>query len=186
LDYGSPFELLIATILSAQCTDKRVNLITPALFARAPSPEKMLGLGPRGLAEAIKTCGLYQSKSKNILAACKILLEEFGGQVPRKMEDLIRLPGVGRKTANVVLSNAFAVPAIAVDTHVFRVSQRLGLAKGKTPHQIELQLMKAIPKRNWGEAHHLLIHHGRNLCRARNPLCERCPLQKQCLYYLQV
>ena len=186
LDHETPFELLIATILSAQCTDKRVNLITPALFARAATPEKILKLGETRLREAIKTCGLYQSKAKNILATCRILLEEFGGNIPRSLEALTRLPGVGRKTANVVLSNAFQVPAIAVDTHVFRVSQRLGLAKGKTPHQIETQLMAAIPKRSWGEAHHLLIHHGRHLCRARNPLCEACPLKRQCLYYARV
>ncbi len=183
LEYESPFQLLIATILSAQCTDKRVNLITPGLFKRAPNPEKMLGLGEKGLAKAIQSCGLYQSKAKNILGTCRILTERYQGEVPRSLETLTELPGVGRKTANVVLSNAFAVPAIAVDTHVFRVAQRLGLAKGKNPEQIERRLMEVLPRRDWGEAHHLLIHHGRQLCRARNPRCERCPLTRQCTYF---
>jgi len=185
LHHSNPFELLIATMLSAQCTDKRVNLVTPALFEKADTPEKMLKLGPKNLRNLIQTCGLYQAKAKNILATSRILIEEFSSEVPRKLEDLVRLPGVGRKTANVVLANAFAVPAIAVDTHLFRVSQRLGLAKGKTPEQVERQLMEVLPRKDWSEAHHLLIHHGRNLCRARNPLCGECPLKAQCLYYQQ-
>ena len=183
LEHSSPFELLIATILSAQCTDKRVNMITPALFAAANKPDKMLKLGEKKLSNLIKTCGLYQAKTRNILAACRMLVENYEGEVPRELEELIKLPGVGRKTANVVISNAFDTPAIAVDTHVFRVSQRLGLAKAKTPEQIERQLMQVLPKKDWSEAHHLLIHHGRNLCKARNPLCERCPLQGECLYF---
>lgn len=185
LEHSSPFELLIATILSAQCTDKRVNLVTPALFKQANTPEAILKLGEKNLAKAIQTCGLYQAKTKNILATCKKLLEDFDGKVPPDLTSLTRLPGVGRKTANVVLSNAFNIPAIAVDTHVFRVSQRLGLAKGKSPEQIETQLMKLLPRPIWGEAHHLLIHHGRQLCRARNPLCGQCPLSKECLYFVQ-
>lgn len=185
LDYESPFELLIATILSAQCTDKRVNLVTPELFKKANTPEAILKMGERGLARAIQTCGLYQAKAKNIIATCQKLLKEFNGEVPKNLEALISLPGVGRKTANVVLSNAFGVSAIAVDTHVFRVAQRLGLAKGKNPNQIENQLMKLLPRPVWGETHHLLIHHGRALCRARNPLCASCPLQKNCLYFEQ-
>jgi endonuclease III len=185
LEYGSPFELLIATILSAQCTDKRVNMITPALFRQARTPAGILKMGEKKLAQSIQSCGLYQAKAKNILATCKMLLEKFGGKIPEDLESLTQLPGVGRKTANVVLSNAFAVPAIAVDTHVFRVSQRLGLAKGKTPRLIEEQLMKAIPRRHWSEAHHLLIYHGRNLCRARNPLCGKCPLARSCKYYVK-
>lgn len=173
----------MATILSAQCTDKRVNEITPELFKQAPDPQGMLALGPKKLERLIQTCGLYQAKAKNIRGACRALLHQHGGQVPKRIEELIQLPGVGRKTANVVLANAFGVPAFAVDTHVFRVSQRLGLAKGKTPEQVERQLMEIIPKGKWIESHHLLIHHGRHLCRARNPLCESCPLQKQCLYF---
>ncbi|MCC7344828.1 MAG: endonuclease III [Deltaproteobacteria bacterium] len=183
LDYGSPFELLIATILSAQCTDKRVNLVTPALFRRANRPEEILQLGEKGLVSFIKTCGLYQAKAKNILATCKQLVREHGGRVPASLEALTRLPGVGRKTANVVLSNAFDTPAIAVDTHVFRVSRRLGLAHGKNPHQVELELQRAIPQKDWSEAHHLLIAHGRGLCSARSPQCEACPLKTTCLYF---
>ncbi len=183
LDYDSPFELLVATILSAQCTDKRVNVVTPELFRQANTPEKILKMGEKSLAKVIQSCGFYQTKAKNIIATSRKLLEEHREKVPRDLESLTQCPGVGRKTANVVLSNAFAIPAIAVDTHVFRVAQRLGLAKGKTPHQIEVQLMKALPKRDWGEAHHLFIHHGRNLCRARNPLCGECPLTSECLYY---
>lgn len=181
--HANPFELLIATILSAQCTDKRVNMITPALFAKANTPEKILRLGEKKLSELIKTCGLYQAKTRNILAACRLLVDDYGGEVPDKLEELVKLPGVGRKTANVVISNAFDTPAIAVDTHVFRVSQRLGLAKAKSPEQVERQLMEVIPKTDWSEAHHLLIHHGRNLCRARHPLCERCPLQTECWFF---
>lgn len=181
--HSNPFQLLIATILSAQCTDKRVNMITPALFQAAPTPEKMAGLGLRKLESMIKTCGLYQSKAKNILATSQIILKEYDGEVPGDMTALTRLPGVGRKTANVVLANAFGVPALAVDTHVFRVSQRLGLAQGKTPEQIENQLMEVLPRKDWIEAHHLLIHHGRNFCRARNPRCEECPLTRQCPYF---
>ncbi|MCP5468748.1 MAG: endonuclease III [Deltaproteobacteria bacterium] len=183
LEHRNPFELLIATILSAQCTDKRVNMVTPALFQAAPTPAAMLQLGEKGLKKYIQTCGLYQSKAKNILATCQILEEQYAGRVPQKLEELVQLPGVGRKTANVVLSNAFDIPAIAVDTHVFRVSQRLGLAKASTPEKVEQQLMQVLPKRRWSEAHHLFIHHGRALCSARNPKCEICPLQKLCLYY---
>ncbi|HKY63875.1 MAG TPA: endonuclease III, partial [bacterium] len=181
-----PFELLIATILSAQCTDKRVNLVTPALFAVADSPEKILKLGEKGLTSYIKTCGLYKAKAKNILQACQILVEKHGGKVPEDFAALTQLPGVGRKTANVVVSNAFAVPAIAVDTHVFRVTRRLGLATGKNPHQVELELQKAIPRPEWSEAHHLFIAHGRGLCAARNPHCEVCPLTRLCLYYAEI
>lgn len=186
LDYRTPFELLIATILSAQCTDKRVNLITPALFAVADSPEKILKLGEKGLTSYIKTCGLYKTKARNILNACQTLVEKHGGKVPEDFDALTELGGVGRKTANVVVSNAFGVPAIAVDTHVFRVSRRLGLAKGKNPTQVELELQKAIPRSEWSEAHHLFIAHGRGLCAARNPRCEACPLTRVCLYYAEL
>jgi len=181
--HKNPFQLLVATILSAQCTDKRVNMITPELFKKAGTPMKMAGLRLKELEGLIKTCGLYQSKAKNLMTTARILVEEHGSKVPNNMEALTKLAGVGRKTANVVLSNAFGVPAIAVDTHVFRVAQRLGLAKAKTPEQVERQLMAALPKKAWTEAHHMLILHGRNLCRARNPLCGPCPLKPNCPYY---
>lgn len=180
LNYGTPYELLVATILSAQCTDVRVNIITGELFKEYSTPEKMLELTEEELGEKIKSCGLYKNKSKNIIAATKMLAAEFGGIVPDTMEELLRLPGVGRKTANVVLANAFGKPAIAVDTHVFRVSNRLGIAKGKTPDEVEKGLMKAVPEEMWGHAHHLLIAHGRNLCAARKPRCGECPLAPFC------
>lgn len=183
LHHQNPFQLLIATILSAQCTDKRVNLITPPLFKKAPSPEKMLALGLPGLEKAIKTCGLYQSKAKNILGTCRGLLEKHRGRVPSDLKALTELPGVGRKTANVVLANAFGVPALPVDTHVFRVAQRLGLAEAKTPEKLEKKLREVFPKKDWIDAHHLLIHHGRNLCRARNPRCDICPLKVYCPFF---
>lgn len=186
LHHKNNFELLVATILSAQCTDKRVNMITPALFKAAPNPEKMLALGQGKLQEAIRSCGFYQAKAKNILGACRGLLENHGGKVPKDLKALIALPGVGRKTAGVVLANAFGVPALPVDTHVFRVAQRLGLAKAKTPDQLEAKLTQVIPQKDWIDAHHLLIHHGRNLCRARNPLCGPCPLKTSCLYYREM
>lgn len=180
LNYGTPYELLVATILSAQCTDVRVNIITGELFKEYNTPEKMLELTEEELGEKIKSCGLYKNKSKNIIAATKMLMSEFGGRVPDTRSELLRLPGVGRKTANVVLANAFGKPAIAVDTHVFRVSNRLGIAKGKTPDEVEKGLMKAVPEEMWGHAHHLLIAHGRNLCAARKPKCGECPLAPFC------
>jgi len=183
LDFGSPYELLVATILSAQCTDVRVNIITKELFKKHNTPEKMLRLTEEELEEMIKSCGLYKNKSRNILAASSMLAAEYKCEVPENMEELLRLPGVGRKTANVVLSNAFGVPAIAVDTHVFRVSNRLGISKGKTPDEVERGLMKVIPKDTWGLAHHLLIIHGRRRCAARNPKCGECPLTGLCEYY---
>lgn len=183
LDFSSPFELLIATILSAQCTDVRVNIVTAELFKAYNTPEKMLTLTEPKLKEKIKTCGLANTKAKNILATCHQLLADFGGEVPSTMAELTKLPGVGRKTANVVMSNAFDLPAIAVDTHVFRVSRRLGLAKGKNVNQVEESLMKNIPKALWSRAHHWLIWHGRRLCTARNPKCEICPLHSDCQEY---
>ena len=182
LNYETPYELLVATILSAQCTDVRVNIITAELFKEYNTPYKMIELTEEELGEKIKSCGLYRNKSKNIIAATAMLTSEFNGEVPGKMEELLKLPGVGRKTANVVLANAFDVPAIAVDTHVFRVSNRLGIAKGKTPYEVEQGLMKAVPRAMWGYAHHLLIAHGRNLCAARKPKCEECPLATYCLF----
>ncbi len=180
LEYSSPFELLVAVVLSAQCTDTRVNIITARLFPAYNTPAKMLALGEDGLAELIRDCGLYRGKARNLIAACAMLLQEYGGEVPGSFEDLTRLPGVGRKTANVLLSQLFAVPAIAVDTHVFRVANRLGLARGKTPEQVEEGLMKVVPRRDWGDAHHWLIWHGRKVCKARRPGCEECPLKELC------
>ena len=180
LNYNSPFELLIAVILSAQCTDVRVNVITARIFPQYNSAAKMLSLSLTELEEIIRDCGLFHSKAKNILAACRIIEEEFGGEVPDTFDKLITLPGVGRKTANVMLSVCFGVPALAVDTHVFRVSNRTKLAKGNTPVEVEEGLMKVIPREAWGNAHHWLIWHGRKVCRARNPLCTNCVVRDLC------
>lgn len=180
LDFKSPFELLIATILSAQCTDKRVNIITEDLFKEYNTPDKIASLSEEEFGKMIKSCGLYRTKSKNIINTCKTLIRDYHGQVPNKMEDLLKLNGVGRKTANVVLSNAFGVPAIAVDTHVFRVSNRLGIAKGNSPLIVEKELNKVIPYEKLGDFHHYLIWHGRNVCHARKPECEICRLAPYC------
>ena len=180
LEYSSPFELLIAVILSAQCTDKRVNIITARLFGEYNTPNQIWDMGQEKLEQYIRDCGLFHSKARNIMATCDILCREYDGQVPGNFVELIKLPGVGRKTANVVLSQLFNIPAIAVDTHVFRVANRLGLAKGETPLAVEEGLMKAIPKKNWSDAHHWLIWHGRNVCKARKPLCGSCPLSALC------
>ena len=186
LEHSSTFELLIATILSAQCTDVRVNKITRELFKDYNTPEDFIQLTEEELGEKIRSCGFYKVKSKNILATSRKIIEEFNGQVPDTMEELITLPGVGRKTANVVLSNAFGVPAIAVDTHVFRVSNRIGLANSKNVLDTEKDLMDNIDKNMWSKAHHLLIFHGRRVCKARSPLCNECPLTNYCLYYKEV
>ncbi len=183
LDFTNPFELLIATILSAQCTDVQVNKTTAVLFKKYKSPEDFIKLTEDELGRLIHSCGFYNTKSRNILATCKILLDEYNGQVPDSIEELTTLPGVGRKTANVVVSNAFGQPAIAVDTHVFRVSNRIGLAKSDNVIDTEKNLMGIINKEIWSKAHHLLIFHGRRTCKARKPLCEECPLTKYCLYY---
>lgn len=182
LEHDNAFELLIATMLSAQCTDVRVNIITRRLFAKYKRPEDYLALTQEQLEDEIRDCGLFRNKAKNIREMCKQLLDHHGGEVPAGMDALTALPGVGRKTANVVLSNAFGVPAIAVDTHVFRVSHRLGLAgdDAKTPEQVEEQLMRRIPRELWSQAHHWLIHHGRNLCDARTPQCAACDLAAVC------
>lgn len=183
LNYKTPFELLIATILSAQCTDKRVNKITEKLFLNYNKPRDFASLRVEELGEMIKSCGFYHNKSKNIIETSKILLKKYNGQVPDEREKLEQLPGVGRKTASVVLSNAFGQDAIAVDTHVFRVSNRIGLAHGKDVEKTEKQLMENIPKGKWSQAHHWLIYHGRNICKARRPLCEDCPIQHLCEFY---
>jgi len=167
-------------ILSAQCTDVRVNLVTPALFGAYPTIERMAAATPARIEPYIRTCGLYKAKAKNIVQACRLILERHGGRVPTSMADLLALPGVGRKTANVVLSVAFAQDAIAVDTHVFRVANRLGLVRAKTPRDAERQLMKVVPRRDWSAAHHWLIHHGRQICHARKPECVVCPVVDLC------
>lgn len=180
LNYSSTFELLIAVILSAQCTDVRVNITTTRLFPEYNTAAKMLALGEERLTELIRDCGLFRGKAKNIIATCGLLCANYDGNVPGDFDELVKFPGVGRKTANVVLSQAFAVPAIAVYTHVFRVANRLGLAVGDTPLAVEEGLMKAIPRADWGTAHHWLIWHGRKVCKARQPLCGECALGELC------
>ena len=183
LHYGKDYELMIAVRLSAQCTDKQVNKCTPALFHDHPNAASMAEMTPDELSVYIKPCGFFNTKAKNIIAACKELAEKYGGEVPADRDALEALPGVGRKTANVVLSNAFGVPAIAVDTHVFRVSNRLGLAEAKTVEQTEIQLMQHIPMDSWSIAHHYLIFHGRRICSAKKPNCECCTLRELCKTY---
>ena len=183
LDFNTPFELLIATILSAQCTDVRVNKVTAVLFKEHNTPKTILDLGVDGLSKYIKSCGLYKTKSKNIINTCNILYRDYDSIVPDNIEELIKLPGVGRKTANVVVSNAFDTPAIAVDTHVFRVTNRIGIVNEKDVLSTEIALMKEIPKERWSKSHHLFIWHGRNLCKARNPKCEECILNDRCKFY---
>jgi endonuclease-3 len=182
LHYRTPFELLVAVVLSAQATDKGVNLATARLFPVANTPEKILALGQAGLEEYIKTIGLYRSKAKHLIATCAILLREHGGQVPEDREALEKLPGVGRKTANVVLNTAFGYPTIAVDTHIFRVANRTRLAPGKTVLEVENKLLKAVPPEFRQDAHHWLILHGRYVCKARKPECWRCLIGDLCEY----
>lgn len=180
LNFNSPFQLLVATILSAQSTDKQVNRITEKLFSKYPTIQYFLQLTEEQLAEEIKGCGLYQTKSRNILAACKILQQNYGNKVPNNLDELIRLPGVGRKTANVVISSGFGQNAIAVDTHVFRVANRLGLANSKNVLGTEMDLQKNIPENLWSLVHHWLIFHGREVCKARKPKCIICELREYC------
>ncbi len=180
LHYTSPFTLLVAVILSAQCTDKRVNVITARLFPRLDSPGKMAELTLPEMEAEIRDCGLYKAKAKNLLGMCHMLLENYGGEVPEDFDELVKLPGVGRKTANVVRSVCWGYPAIAVDTHVFRVANRLKLAPGETPLEVEKGLQKAIPQKDWSDAHHWLIWHGRRVCTARRPQCETCFLHDIC------
>lgn len=183
LNFSNPFELLIATILSAQTTDVQVNKVTEKLFKDYKTPQDFIKLSEEELAEKIKSLGFYKNKSKNILATCRILVEKYQGQVPDTREELMKLPGVGRKTANVVISNAFNKQAIAVDTHVFRVSNRIGLAHSDNVFDTEKDLMNNIDESMWSKAHHLLIFHGRRVCKSRKPLCEKCSLTDYCLYY---
>jgi endonuclease-3 len=182
LRYRTPFELLVAVVLSAQATDKSVNLATPKLFDAAPTPQAMLALGEEKLAEAIRTIGLYRTKAKNVIALSKLLVEGHGGEVPATRAALEALPGVGRKTANVVLNVAFGEPTIAVDTHIFRVANRTGLAPGKTPEAVEAKLLKAVPPEFLHHAHHWLILHGRYVCVARKPACPQCVIRDLCAF----
>lgn len=182
LDYTTPFELLIATILSAQCTDVRVNIVTKDLFKELKGPAAYLALGEEELGKKIKSCGLYKSKSKNIIKTCESLINDFSGKVPESIELMTTLPGVGKKTANVVASNAFDIPAIAVDTHVFRVSNRIGLVQEKNVEKTEEALMKVIPRDQWTKMHHVIIFHGRRCCSARKPNCEACTIKELCLF----
>ena len=176
LNFANPFETLIATILSAQCTDRRVNLVTARLFPQYPDAFAMAKLTPEALEPMIRECGLYHNKAKNIVAASRALVEQYGGQVPNTREALMKLPGVGQKTAGVVLLAAFGDDQIPVDTHVFRVSRRIGLADANTPEKVERQLRALLDKDIWSLGHHLIIWHGRRCCHARKPECERCPL----------
>jgi endonuclease-3 len=180
LEYTSVFELLAAVLLSAQATDVGVNKATRKLFAVAGTPEKILALGLEGLERYIQTIGLYRSKAKHLLATCQILRDQHGGQVPRTREALEALPGVGRKTANVVLNVAFGEPTMAVDTHLFRLGNRTGLAPGQTPYEVEMKLLKRIPAKYLVDAHHWLILHGRYVCQARKPLCHQCGVAAFC------
>ncbi len=180
LDYVNPFTLLVAVVLSAQTTDVGVNKATKALFAKADDPRAMLALGEEGIRDHIRTIGLFRAKAKNVVALCRRLIETFGGEVPRTREELETLPGVGRKTANVVLNIAFGAPTIAVDTHVFRLANRIPLARGANPLTVELGLEKIIPPQFLHHAHHWLILHGRYICKARNPLCGRCLIADLC------
>lgn len=183
LNYNSEFELLISVILSAQATDISVNKATEKLFLVANTPELLLELGPQKLKDYIKTIGLYNTKANNILKTCEILIRQFNSKVPDTREALESLPGVGRKTANVILNSAFGHHTVAVDTHIFRVANRTGLAKGKTPNSIEEQLLKIIPESYLKDAHHWLVLHGRYICVARKPKCEQCPISDLCDYY---
>lgn len=180
LHFRSPFELLVATMLSAQCTDKQVNKVTDVLFQKYNTAQAFASIDYETLEPYIHSCGFFRTKGQNILAMSRILCERYGGEVPRTREELTALPGVGRKTANVVLSNAFGTPAIAVDTHVFRVSNRIGLAEANDVEKTEQQLMKNIPEEDWSAAHHWLIYHGRLVCSAQRPKCGECVLREVC------
>ena len=174
LEYTNEFEFLVAVVLSAQCTDERVNIVTKRLFPALNHPAKMLAVGLAKLETLIRDCGLYKSKAANLIKTCHILVDQYGGEVPHDFDTLLTLPGVGRKTANVVVSVLWGQPAIAVDTHVFRVANRLKLGIADTPEEMEAKLKKAIPREDWAAAHHWLIYHGRRICKARKPLCTEC------------
>jgi endonuclease-3 len=180
LKFSTPFELLVATVLSAQTNDNQVNKITENLFKKYGTPEKFATLTSVELENYIKTCGLYRNKAKNLIKASKLIVSLYEGSVPKTREELMALPGVGRKTANVILNNAFGIPALAVDTHVFRVAHRLALSSAESPEKTEFQLGKLIPEEKWGDAHHWLIWHGREICTARNPKCSICTVSHYC------
>ncbi|MBQ9145067.1 MAG: endonuclease III [Clostridia bacterium] len=180
LDYGTPYQLLVAVILSAQCTDRRVNMVTPALFAWGDNPKDMAEKSEEELIPYIRSCGFYRNKAKSIIASARSIMARFGGEVPRTVEELVTLEGVGRKTANVVYSVAFGGDAIPVDTHVFRLAHRLGLSQAKTPDGVEKDLNARFEREEWSRLHHLLIHHGRYVCNARNPRCNECSLADIC------
>jgi endonuclease-3 len=182
LDFSNPLELLVATILSAQCTDVRVNIVTKTLFKKYRRAEDYIKVAPSELEKDIRTTGFYKNKAKSIQGACKILVEKYSGKVPKTMEELVALPGVGRKTANVILGNAYGIPGITCDTHVLRLSERLGFSKQKDPVKLEFELQKLIPQKDWTTASHVLIWHGRRCCYARKPECPRCPVLKLCPY----
>ncbi|GFN22413.1 MAG: endonuclease III [Thermoanaerobacteraceae bacterium] len=182
LKFENPFQLLVAAILSAQTTDKQVNKVTARLFAKYPTPRDLAQVSPDELEEDIKSLGLFRSKSRNLVAAAKMLLAQYGGEVPQSREELMALPGVGRKVANVVLSQAFGRDVIAVDTHVFRVTNRIGLVRARTPEEAEEQLTAILPPGSRGRAHHLFIFHGRYCCLARSPRCGECPVRGYCRY----
>lgn len=179
---GDPFKVLVATILSAQTTDDQVDRVTPALFRRYPTAARLKSAGARGVERMIRAVGLHRAKARNIIAAARMISADFGGKVPASRDGLMRLPGVGRKTANVVLIKAFGIRAMPVDTHVYRVARRIGLSRGRTPLKVEEDLVRVIPHRQLAAAHFWLIHHGRTLCTARNPRCDICPISSWCEY----
>lgn len=183
LEYKTPFQLLVAAILSAQSTDKIVNTVTKDLFVDYPDGDSFLKLSYEELCSKIRKIGLYKNKAKNILETCKILKQKYNGIIPDDIDELTKLPGVGRKTANVVASNIYGIPAIAVDTHVFRVSKRIGLSDANTPEKVEQQLMSVIDKDRWIEAHNLMIWHGRRVCFAKKPECSKCSITEYCIFY---
>ncbi|MBI3316883.1 MAG: endonuclease III [Candidatus Omnitrophica bacterium] len=180
LHFSNPMELLVATILSAQCTDKRVNLVTPALFKKYRTVKDYAKAKPKEFEEAIRSTGFYKNKAKNILGTAKVIQEKFGGKIPNRLEDLVTLPGVGRKTANVVLGNAFNTPGLTVDTHMIRINRLLGFTKHSDPVKIEFDLMKLVPEKDWTHYSHWIIHHGRTRCPARKPDCPHCEIQDLC------
>ncbi len=182
LKYDNPFQLFVATVLSAQTTDEQVNRITAELFKAVPSIYELSRMKASELEPFVRRCGLYRHKSRYLIEAAKIIVDRYGGRIPDQREELIKLPGVGRKTANIIISSAYGQPAIAVDTHVFRVSKRLGLADGNNVEQVEKQLEQAIPIAEWSDSHHRLIAHGRRLCQARSPRCGSCFLEDLCVY----
>lgn len=183
LDYKEPYQLLIATIMAAQCTDERVNIVTKDLFKKYKGVEEFARANPEELEQDIKSTGFYRNKAKNIIACCQKLMKEYGGRVPDNMEDLVSLPGVGRKTANVVLSNIYGIPGVIVDTHCKRLANRIGLTEEEDPTRIEQDLMDIIPRKDWAKFSNNLVYHGRAICDARKPKCEICPISEDCRYY---